>query len=62
MLKNKIRYHRKKCKLTQAELASKVKVTQPAIANLEAGRMNPSLLTVSRLAKVFKLKPWELLK
>ena len=36
--------------LTQAELARKMKTTQPVVARIESGRVQPSLKTLQRLA------------
>ena len=48
--------------LTQSELAEKAGVTREYIARLEAGRYDPSLSTIERLAKALKVKPAALLK
>ncbi len=37
--------------LTQAELAARSGTSQPAIANLEAGRRTPTLITLGKLAQ-----------
>ena len=42
---------RNRAGLTQAELARKMKTTQPAIARMESGRVQPSLKTLRRLAR-----------
>jgi predicted transcriptional regulator len=41
--------------LTQAQLAQKMKVTQPVIAQIESGRFVPTLDTVATLGKVLKM-------
>jgi ribosome-binding protein aMBF1 (putative translation factor) len=43
---------RGKAKLTQADVAAKMKTSQQAIARLEGGRGNPSIGTLRRFAKV----------
>ncbi len=48
--------------LTQTELAKRTKVTQGYIAQLEAGDKTPSLATLRKLAKVFKVNVRELLE
>lgn len=48
--------------LTQTELAKKMKVTQPVIAQMETGRFVPTLDTVAQIAKVLKISdPQDLL-
>ena len=42
--------------LTQAELAKKLNTRQSAIARLESGEYNPSLIFLSRLAKALDAK------
>lgn len=39
--------------LSQATLAARLGTTQPAVARLEAGGVDPKLSTVARLAEVF---------
>jgi transcriptional regulator with XRE-family HTH domain len=49
--------------LTQVELASKAKLTQPYLAELEAGKKkNPSLALLQRLAKALGVPVTELLR
>jgi len=43
---------RGKAKLTQADVAARMKTSQQAIARLEGGRGNPSVGTLRRFAKV----------
>ena len=49
---------RKKLKITQTELADKVKTTQPAIARFETAKQAPTLDLLARIAKAldYKLK------
>ena len=42
---------RKRAGLTQMELARKMGTTQPVVARMEGGRVQPSLQTLQRLAK-----------
>jgi ribosome-binding protein aMBF1 (putative translation factor) len=42
---------RSRAGLTQAELAEKMGTTQPAVARMESGRIQPSLQTLHRLAQ-----------
>ena len=49
--------------LTQVELARKLKVKQPFVAQLESGaKPNPSLETLRRLAKALKVTVAELVE
>ena len=49
--------------LTQTELAKRLKVTQPFVAQLESGaKPNPSLDTLQRLAKALKVTVAELVE
>lgn len=49
-LAERVRNAREKLGVTQAELAARIGSTQPAVARLEAGGVNPSLDTLSRIA------------
>ena len=42
---------RNRAGLTQAELARKMGTTQPVVARMESGRVQPSLKTLQRLAQ-----------
>jgi ribosome-binding protein aMBF1 (putative translation factor) len=42
---------RSRAGLTQAELAQRMGTTQPAVARMESGRIQPSLQTLHRLAQ-----------
>lgn len=42
---------RNRAGLTQTELARKMRTTQPAVARMEGGRIQPSLRTLQRLAE-----------
>jgi transcriptional regulator with XRE-family HTH domain len=48
--------------MTQEQLAARAGVTREYIARLEAGRYDPSLSTIERLAKALKVKVADLLK
>ena len=48
---NKIRYGRLRAGLTQAELARRAEISQPALARIEAGRVQPRVDTVTRLLR-----------
>jgi transcriptional regulator with XRE-family HTH domain len=47
--------------MTQEQLAERAGVTREYIARLEAGRYDPSLSTIERLAKALKVKVGDLL-
>src|SRR3982751_4074252 len=48
--------------MTQRELARALGVSQPRIAEIEAARTTARIDTVARLAAVFAVEPWTLLK
>lgn len=48
--------------LNQVTLAKRVGVSQPYIVALEKGRENPTLNTLAKLAKAFKVPVADLLK
>ena len=48
--------------LTQVELAKKLKVKQPYVAQLESGQYEPSLSTLEKLAKTRKVTVAELVE
>ncbi len=49
-----LKKQRKRLGLTQAELAKKAGVSQPLIARIEAGDIDPRLSTISRIVEVLK--------
>ena len=55
-LAQRVRRARERLGMTQAELASRVGSTQPAVARLEAGGVNPSLATLRRIAGALGLE------
>jgi len=54
-LAERVRQARERVGLTQAELASRIGSTQPAVARLEAGGSAPSLATLRRIAAALGL-------
>jgi transcriptional regulator with XRE-family HTH domain len=52
----KLRKIRKARKLTQGQLAERAGVTREYIARLEAGRYDPTLSTIEKLAKALRVK------
>ncbi len=59
---NKIRQIRKEKSMSQGDVAKKLKVHRTYISGLERGLQNPSLLTLNKIARVFKIKVDELIK
>ena len=55
-----LRKHRRKCGLTQAQLAEKVNVSTHHIGMIELSRNNPTLELVERIAKALNIKAYEL--
>ncbi len=53
-MKNKIREFRKKRKLTQEDLAIKLRVTRQTINAIEQGKYSPSLELAFKIAELFK--------
>ena len=53
---------RERRKLTQAELASRIRVHRVTVATWETGRYRPSIDVVPRLAKALGVQVTELLK
>lgn len=49
---------RERAGLTQAELARRMATTQPVIARLESGDIDPRLSTVTRYAQALDLNLW----
>lgn len=48
---NRIRYARRRAGLTQADLAQRAGISQPALARIEADRVRPRIDTVERLLR-----------
>ncbi len=57
-----LKYYRITNKLTQAELAEKIDLSDKYVSDLERNKFSPSLDTIDNLAKVFNIKPYLLLK
>src|SRR5438132_1665150 len=55
-LSERVRHARERVDMTQAELASRIGSTQPAVARLEAGGIPPSLDTLRRIAAALDLE------
>jgi putative transcriptional regulator len=60
-LGQKIREIRKEKNITQIELGYRCNFEQPSIARIEAGRTNPNILTLKKIAEALDVSPEELL-
>jgi transcriptional regulator with XRE-family HTH domain len=58
----KIREMRLKKNLSQGDLAKALGVHRTYISSMERGLRNPSLLTIEKFARAFRLKPKELFR
>ena len=61
-LRKNIRKYRKMLGFTQLQLSIKAEVSKDFMYDLEAGRRNPSLDVLCKLADALKVEPYELLK
>lgn len=61
MIKNCIREIRKKKRLTQAELAQKLGISQGAIQKLETGERGLDIEWMKKIANALGVEPWMLL-
>ena len=50
---NLVKQYRKENKMTQREVAEKVRVTERTIISVEKGKYNPSIVLAYKLAKLF---------
>ena len=60
-----VRWLRAKMDMSQQALAAKIRVnhhhpTQSYVSRLEQGSLDPRLSTIRSLARVFKMRPWQL--
>ncbi|EKI4480066.1 helix-turn-helix transcriptional regulator [Staphylococcus pseudintermedius] len=66
MLKKKIalniRAYRKMCKLTQSELASRLKTSRQYISEIECCKRGLSIKMLEKMAKKLQVEPYQLLK
>ena len=53
---------RKEKGITQGDISRALKLARSFISNIENGKANPTLATVTRIAKVLQVPPSELLK
>lgn len=56
-LANNVRFHRSELALSQKELAKQTVVSYRLIQDIEAGEGNPTMETLLKLARVFKITP-----
>jgi len=56
-----IAYYRKKCGLTQQDLAVKVDMDTGSISRMEVGKLSPRTKTLQKIAHVLKVEPYQLL-
>ena len=55
-MKNTLRVERAKNKMTQSELAEKVKVSRQTINAIETKRYTPSTVLSMKIARIFKMR------
>ncbi len=56
LMENTIRVERAKKKITQAELAEKVRVSRQTIHAIETGKFVPSTVLALKIARFFRIK------
>jgi transcriptional regulator with XRE-family HTH domain len=61
-LGSNLREARKKLDLTQEQVAERSGVHATEVSRIEAGKRDPQVSTLERLAKAVELPPWQLLK
>lgn len=54
-MENRLLELRKKNKMTQQELASRLKVSRQTIIAIEAGKFNPSVILAIKISRFFKM-------
>lgn len=52
---NNMKFYRNKLLMTQEDLAKKIKLSQSMVTQMENGQKDPSLKTIERIAKAFKV-------
>lgn len=57
----RIRIIRKEKRLTQEELAEKIKIHVTTLGRIERGESNPPLQTINKIAQALRINPKELL-
>ena len=61
-LGSNLREARKKLDLTQEQVAERCGVHATEVSRIEAGKRDPKVSTLERLAKAVEVPPWQLLK
>jgi len=61
ILKENLKFYRKRAGLTQQKLAEACDVTTPYIGEIEIGRKHVSLSLIETFASVLGIEPWKLL-
>jgi len=56
MMNNNLRVERAKCRISQEELAKKIKVSRQTIHAIETGKFVPSTVIALKLARFFKVR------
>ena len=51
MVGSAVRAARRRCGMSQAELARRAKTSQPSIARLEKGQVSPTVISLDRIAR-----------
>jgi len=62
LLARKVRFYRRKAKLTQEEAAARASIDVKHWQDIESGRISVPLLTMARIATALGTAPWRLLK
>ena len=62
VLRENIKLYRKRYNLTQAELAEKINISTNFLSDIETGKKWASPITLVKLANVFNIEVFELLK
>ncbi len=52
-MKQNLKYYRKKAKMTQEQLATKIRVSTQTIKNIESGKHSPKLSLALEIKKIF---------
>lgn len=60
-LAQNIQYHRKKSKLSQRQIAKKLKIDRSTYAYYELGKTSPTIFTLIKLAKIFHINLMKLI-
>lgn len=54
-LPERLKYLRERLEMTQADLATKAKISQSTIAQIESGKKDPSIATVKKIAQALDI-------